>query len=316
MSRHPTSTHELDSAESAWWSDNGDLEAEYCWVQTPKVRRVLRGGYLRRISRLVPPGGRVLELGCGSGWVGLELVASTGCRLVGLDASPGQVERARAAAERAGLADRATFRLDGPGAAAGPPPDGSFDLVVMHAFVHHLATEEIRAVLAEASAWLRPGGAAVLLEPVVRDGAADPAGPAARWLALEEKLRILPTWAFHRRMRRMGPAERAARQRLGSRPLPEPPFGPSPKETPFDDGELERLIDEAGLCLEEVTPVMCMSHLVAQELLLAGLSQPRLWSALTPPILALARHADQRALGAAGRFWTFELFVARAGGGA
>ena len=312
MSRYPSSTAELDAAEAEWWADNGDLEAEFCWVQTPRVRRLLRRSYVRRMAERVPPGGRVLELGCGAGWVGIELARATGCRLVGLDSSPEQLARARAAGRRAGLGDRAAFALSGSPEADEARRADPFDVVVMHAFLHHLSTAEIRSVLADAGAGLRPGGVMVMLEPVVPAGDGDAGdGHPTRWLAVEEKLRILPTWAVHRGLRRMGPEETRARDRLAGRVLPDPPFGPSPKETPFVTGELEGLLSEAGLVLGEVRPVMCMSHLVAQELLLAGLSQPRLWAALTVPVLTLARLADSRSLGASGRFWTFRLFVAR-----
>jgi hypothetical protein len=55
-----------------------------------------------------------------------------------------------------------------------------------------------------------------------------------------------------------------------------------------------------------------MSHLVAQELLIAGLSQPRLWRVLRTPTLAVARRLDEallRAEPAPSTVWIFELLV-------
>lgn len=55
-------------------------------------------------------GKRVLDLGCGSGEVSI-VAAKLGAAVTGLDIVPDMVEIARAAAARAGVADRTTFRV-------------------------------------------------------------------------------------------------------------------------------------------------------------------------------------------------------------
>ena len=53
----------------------------------------------------------LLDLACGRAGYGLELVARSGARLVGLDFAPAAIEQARANAQRLGLADRADLRV-------------------------------------------------------------------------------------------------------------------------------------------------------------------------------------------------------------
>ena len=113
----------------------------------------------------------------------------------------------------------------------------------------------------------------------------------------------------------MSEREQTLRQRLDDRSLPPAPFGPSPKETPFEGDELTALLNAAGLTVTYYRPVLCMAHLVAQEVLMASLSQPRLWAAATLPILVLASGLDRLALSRGQghpRIWSFELIVARA----
>jgi len=53
----------------------------------------------------------LLDLACGRGGYGMELVRRSGCRLVGVDFALSAVEQARAHAERLGLGDRVSFEL-------------------------------------------------------------------------------------------------------------------------------------------------------------------------------------------------------------
>ncbi len=318
MPRHEATTAALDSEEQEWWAANGDLEEDFCWVQTPLARRMLRGHYLRRARRFIGAGTRVLELGCGTGWAGLELIRGTDSRLVGLDSSPEQIDRARTASEAAGTAGRAIYAVAGTAEAEAATGGDPFDAVVTHAFLHHLSTREIEAVLDESRSRLRPGGALVVLEPVVEGPVSVPAAqgadPSGGWIRFEQRLRYLPRWSAEHRLRRMGPAELQTRRRLESRPLPEAPFGPSPKETPFRVGELESVLSAAGFSVVESSAVMCMSHLVAEDVLLAALSQPRFWTAAAVPLLGLARVADRMALRSAVRppgLWMFTLYLCR-----
>lgn len=92
------------------------------------VGLVFRHLLQERLTSLLPPAGRVLDLGCGSGEDALFL-AGRGYRVLGLDPAPARIEAAREKARKSGLsAERLGFEV----AAAeeiGKPSwgDGPFD---------------------------------------------------------------------------------------------------------------------------------------------------------------------------------------------
>ncbi len=103
-------------------------------------------------------GARVLDLGCGNGWITLRL-GESGAHAVGVDISPALARLGSRYAEANGLQQSVTF-------AAMPAEalifdDAIFDCVLMHASLHHcdvqLAVKEVKRVL-------KPGGKAVFVE--------------------------------------------------------------------------------------------------------------------------------------------------------
>lgn len=306
MARYTCTTAELDEAERFWWSDNGDLEEQFCWVQTPRQQRFVRRGYIEAVIAALGPGSRVLELGCGTGWLTL-LLAEAGLKdLVGMDFSPDQIARAQRNAKDHRLEGRVEF-LVADAKTETANAGRIFDAVVMHAFLHHLSTSEISAALVDACQRLAPGGRLVLLEPThFANGPTQ--GPVALWLL--RHIESLPRRLLHG-LRRATPLEVAVRCRLEMRATGSPPCGPSPKELPFEAGELEGLLEEHFI-VDERRPVLSQAHLVAQELLLSALSQPRLWRALEGPVLALACALDRRLVSRAvlpSTVWVFELYL-------
>jgi SAM-dependent methyltransferase len=109
---------------------------------------------------------KVLELGCGSGWLSTNY-ARGGARLVATDLTERAVELTRRCLEMSGL--RATVHRAN--AEALPFETGSFDLVVASGIIHH--TPRPDAAAREIGRVLRPGGTArisvyyrnVLLQP-------------------------------------------------------------------------------------------------------------------------------------------------------
>lgn len=94
--------------------------------------------------------GRVLDLGCGDGFLPQVLAErSPGALLVGVDIAEADVERARARA-----LPNAEFLVAR--AQALPLPDASFDVVLSHMTL--MLMHEIEDVLAEVARVLRPGG--------------------------------------------------------------------------------------------------------------------------------------------------------------
>lgn len=107
-------------------------------------------------------GGPVLDLGCGTGRALLPL-AVAGCAATGVDISLGMLARARAAAERRGLADRVTLVQDDI-RALGRLGDARFTLAfsAINTFLHLETRADQLAALAAASRHLTPGGLLVL----------------------------------------------------------------------------------------------------------------------------------------------------------
>jgi SAM-dependent methyltransferase len=103
-------------------------------------------------------GKRVLEYGCGPGSQSFEL-ARRGAHVTGIDISPVAIEIAREQAQREGV----EIEFQVMDAEATTFADGSFDLIVGGAILHHLDLDRAYAELARL---LAPGGRAVFIEPL------------------------------------------------------------------------------------------------------------------------------------------------------
>lgn len=122
---------------------------------------------LRSVQRAVAraaairPGQRVLDVGCGTGSLLLEVVRRhPDVEAFGLDPDPKALARARRKARRA----RVAIRWDQGYAQRLPYPDDSFDVVLSTLMFHHLDAEDQDAVLVETLRVLRPGGALLLAD--------------------------------------------------------------------------------------------------------------------------------------------------------
>ena len=94
----------------------------------------------------VPPGTRVLDIGCNSGGLGRRLIAEKGCEMFGVDISPALIERAREKGYEAYAGPAEELRYD----------DESFDVVVISELLEHV--HDPRPILEQARRVLRPGG--------------------------------------------------------------------------------------------------------------------------------------------------------------
>lgn len=123
-----------------------------------KAAVVFRSLYRRvaeDVAAAAPEGGTVLDAGCGSGRLAVEIARRRpDLRVHGIDLERGMVDVATRHAEREGLTDRVEFTVAD--LADLPLPDDSVDLVVSTASMHHWT--DVGAVVASLGRVLRPDG--------------------------------------------------------------------------------------------------------------------------------------------------------------
>lgn len=118
-----------------------------------------------RLSR-VQPSDRVLDIGCGPGFVTL-LFAERAREIIGLDLTPAFLERARQRQQELGLKNVQFLEGD---AEQMPFADGSFTLVISHKALHHFAHPH--KILAEAHRVLGSHGRLLIGDTISSDDSA------------------------------------------------------------------------------------------------------------------------------------------------
>lgn len=124
---------------------------------TPPIERRTHREVLE--DRLHFEDARVADIGCGDGALA-RMMTRRGARVTGIDPSPGQIERARAA-EAAGDEDYIEA-----GAEDLPLPDGSLDIAVFFNALHHVPVDLQDRALREAARAVKPGGRVCVIEPI------------------------------------------------------------------------------------------------------------------------------------------------------
>jgi len=136
----------------------------------------------QNVAATVHPSAAVLEVGCGPGYLSIDMARDHGLAVTGLDLDPDMITRAQHHAERlaAGTAGQPTFVVGD--AAALPFDDGAFDVVVSTFSLHHWSDQA--AGLAEIARVLRPGGTVLIWDfggggHLIHPEVTDPAAPIA-----------------------------------------------------------------------------------------------------------------------------------------
>jgi 2-polyprenyl-6-hydroxyphenyl methylase / 3-demethylubiquinone-9 3-methyltransferase len=138
-----------DRLGGSWWDETSPLNVLHGSV-TPGRFAYFRGVLARQFSARIA-GLRVLDIGCGGGFLAEEF-AALGCRVTGVDPSRASVGAARAHAAGRGL--RIDYRV-GAGEEL-PAPDASFGVACCCDVLEHVS--DVDRVISETARVLEPGG--------------------------------------------------------------------------------------------------------------------------------------------------------------
>lgn len=127
----------------------------------------------------VKKGYRVLDIGTGTGELARRFSQNRGCRVVGLDPSPGMVAEASRKAVEGEWGD-VEFQVAEAPFLSIPYPDGVFDAVASTQAFHHLHERHKGAAIREMARVLKSGGRLALGDPMFQSRA-DLEAALARW---------------------------------------------------------------------------------------------------------------------------------------
>jgi ubiquinone/menaquinone biosynthesis C-methylase UbiE len=134
------------------------------WDTPDRVERAAAVAAAIRAAVPIRVGGRGIDLGAGTGLLGLQFAGDLG-ELLLTDPSAGMLEVADEKIRRAGLTNVRTRRYD---LVSDPLPDRGFDVVLSLLVLHHI--EDTAAAITAAHDLLAPGGRLALADLDAEDG--------------------------------------------------------------------------------------------------------------------------------------------------
>lgn len=143
-------------------SNFDDRAAE--WDTPDRVERAQALAAAVREHVALQPSMRGIDIGAGTGLLGLELLADLGS-VVLVDPSEGMIDVAEGKIAADGIADATALVYDMPG---DPPPGAPFDIAVSMLVLHHV--EDTPGLLRSVYAMLAPGGVTALMDLDAEDG--------------------------------------------------------------------------------------------------------------------------------------------------
>jgi ubiquinone/menaquinone biosynthesis C-methylase UbiE len=135
------------------------------WDTPRRVTRAEEAARTIEAAIAIPPGCRAIEVGAGTGLLGLALKQHFGS-LVLADTSEGMLTEAARKITEGGLTGVSTAHFDL--AADAPPPGAPFDLVLSLLLLHHV--KDTRAALGGMHRLLAPGGQIAAIDLDTEDG--------------------------------------------------------------------------------------------------------------------------------------------------
>jgi SAM-dependent methyltransferase len=293
---------EIEVEELKWWQKNAFIEDKFCWVQPIRYQKFLRGDYVKYLKRKLKLDSKILELGCGTGWLLFLLLDSGFKDLHGIDFSSKQIQIANE--RRSKLSNEKQSRLDFDigGFELLKVGQVKFDVIICHGFLHHLTELEIKETLKTITNYLNPEGLLLIWEPFIYTRTIDRV--YQRFQYFKNLFSRGQRWG-----RKFSEEELKFRYLIDNRFAGKQLRGPSPKEIPFNKEELKELLSTNYEIINE-RKLMSFSHLIAQELLLTSLSYPTLIRLIEWPILLIAKLIEKRVLSRSkidSPFWIFEL---------
>src|SRR6185369_15900184 len=123
-------------------------------VLSANIDKRWRRRVVKRVQSLMPPNARVLDVGCGTGDLSIELFDKTAADVVGIDFCNPMLQLARQKAPQLRFIEGDALQL--------PFPDASFDMMTVGFVLRNLSS--ITGGLAEFKRVLRPGGWLAILE--------------------------------------------------------------------------------------------------------------------------------------------------------
>lgn len=150
--------------EQEWWNTFGDYMT-FQWKLTPYLNRVLRKPLeADYIKYLMKRGGRILDIGCGSGWLSFHF-AKLGMSVYGIDIAVEQIDAANQLLMTQSDMNIQFECTDFMGWDSSSCRE-EFDSIFVSAFLHHLPEIELAEAIQKIAKVVKPGGRVYLYEPL------------------------------------------------------------------------------------------------------------------------------------------------------